>query len=55
MNFNLMDIYITTFKKNKINDSFKIIYIFFGKTFTLKNSLYWRIAWTKKLLELKNC
>ncbi len=49
MNFNSMEIYINTFKKDKINDSFKIIYIFLEKHFALKNSLYWKKFWTKKI------
>jgi hypothetical protein len=56
MNFNSMEIYINTFKKDKINDSFKIIYIFFGKILCIeklfilenflnkKNYLNWKIV-----------
>jgi hypothetical protein len=46
-----MDLYINkrngshmnTLKKDKINDSFKTIYLFFGKFLALKKSLYWKI------------
>ncbi len=42
--------HLNTFKKDKINDSFKTIFIFLGKLFALKKFFI-----LEKFLELKNC
>jgi hypothetical protein len=49
------EIYINTFKKDKINDSFKIIYSFFGKFLCIEKLYIGKLFGQKKLLELKNC
>ncbi len=59
MNFNSMEIYINTLKKDKINDWFKIIYSFFGKflctekLYILENYLNWKIVNIEKTLNKK--